>query len=55
MEGFATGFSPTTQDLKIQQDNASTNQDVPSLAMSHVMYKIGTVRGWVFLRDQNFT
>ena len=56
MEGFATVFSPTTQDVELLQDNATTNQNVPSLAMFHVMYKIGMVEVWyIFQMVNSFT
>ena len=53
MEQLSTGFSPTTQDLKIPQNNA-TSQDIPTLAMSRIMYKIGTLKIQFLPMDQNF-
>ena len=54
MEQFSTSFPPITLEMKILQNNA-TNQDVPTLAMSRIMYKIGTLKITSLLVDQDFT
>ena len=54
MEEFVTGFPPTTEDFKILRNNA-TSQDVPTLAMSLTMYKIGTLKFTFLLMELDFT